>query len=761
MAQNTPPNNQNQQNIDQLHSIQSNLFTITDQYKEWNKQANINNSVTRDTLHQSTTLGRIISKSLDIQSKIGKEIVNQKTVNRTILSLQSEAEKIVTKYNATYKSLTSYQKKQIDMLVHQRDVLQTLQKESDKLYSDQQEYAEEINNLADELNLLQSRGLNNSVQYQKQERALISAQQMHLRISNDRKATEQQILAINQSITKAYKDQSVTTAMMQKEQAESAKQSMEILETIPKQVEESNKSLQKHNFFKEAFKRVPILDQFHTLPKLMSDFGGKGVLALGVIGAIGLALEKIVEMMFKADKQVTDIQKTFGLSRDAADQMRQSFYETAQNASKLGDIQKETLFTEQDVFETQMQLVNLFGTAVKLTDRQLAQLTNVSKVIGLSEESMKGLMTYAFGSGKSIDEIDRTVAGTSKLMQLQNGLQLDNKQILEEVYKTTGGIRANFKGNVQELAKAVTQTKLYGTSLQQVQQTSDSLLDFESSIENQLEAELLTGRQINLERARAAALVGDMNTVMQEMNKEAGGYDRFMKLNVIAQNSLAKAFGFTRDEMADMMFQQKALEGLRKLGNNEENKSLTERYNDLVKLGKSTKELTDILGQDALNTLAKQSAQERFNKAIEKLEDVFSRLVEGGLLQKVINGIAGLANYLSEGGNVLGALFNTEGYQKAKEEVQKQIGSVQDGVISPQGAIMISTPKGQISTSPGDSIIATTNPGSLMGGSQSTDLKEISSKLDKLIEVISKGGNVYMDGRKMGTVQALAYNATL
>ena len=54
-----------------------------------------------------------------------------------------------------------------------------------------------------------------------------------------------------------------------------------------------------------------------------------------------------------------------------------------------------------------------------------------------------------------------------------------------------------------------------------------SLLDFESSITAELEAELLLGKNINLETARQASLNGDLVTVAEELRKEAGDYNDF------------------------------------------------------------------------------------------------------------------------------------------------------------------------------------------------------------------------------------------
>jgi hypothetical protein len=49
-----------------------------------------------------------------------------------------------------------------------------------------------------------------------------------------------------------------------------------------------------------------------------------------------------------------------------------------------------------------------------------------------------------------------------------------------------------------------------GMELEQVATSGESMLDFQSSIESELEAELLTGKQLNLEKARLLALTGIM-----------------------------------------------------------------------------------------------------------------------------------------------------------------------------------------------------------------------------------------------------------
>ena len=67
---------------------------------------------------------------------------------------------------------------------------------------------------------------------------------------------------------------------------------------------------------------------------------------------------------------------------------------------------------------------------------------------------------------------------------------------------------------------------------------------------------MLLGRDINLEKARLAALNGDQATLAKELRKEAGTFSDFTKMNVIQQEALAKAVGMQSDDLADILFKQ-------------------------------------------------------------------------------------------------------------------------------------------------------------------------------------------------------------
>ena len=195
----------------------------------------------------------------------------------------------------------------------------------------------------------------------------------------------------------------------------------------------------------------------------------------------------------------------------------------------------------------------------------------------------------------------------------QTGIRLDGRKILAEVAKTEGQLAAQYGFNNKLIAQAVVLTKQYGLELKQAEGIANNLLEFESSIENELSAELLTGKQLNLERARSLSLAGKTAEAAEEVAQQFGSVEEFTSMNVLQQRELAKAVGLSADELANSIKQR---EILNRLGAN--------RIEDL-------KNTTDEEGQVLYQQYLQQSAAEKFEQAIVKIQAAVGSLLEGPL----------------------------------------------------------------------------------------------------------------------------------
>jgi len=194
---------------------------------------------------------------------------------------------------------------------------------------------------------------------------------------------------------------------------------------------------------------------------------------------------------------------------------------------------------------------------------------------------------------------------------------------IAEAAKVSSQLASNLKNNPEAIIKGVVATRALGTSLEQAKSQSEKLLDFQSSIESELKAELITGQQLKLERTRAAALMGDQVTVAEELAAQGMTAAKFSGMNVIAQKSYAEALGTTSDELANKLAKREMA----------------------IASGKS---LAQITAEEADEAAKRQDIQTKFNAAMEKLQSIIGNLVAGplGTMLEMLSGALNIINFI-------------------------------------------------------------------------------------------------------------------
>jgi hypothetical protein len=397
-------------------------------------------------------------------------------------------------------------------------------------------------------------------------------------------------------------------AQLSKEEIEDAKKDLKIQQDIVSSLEETIKAEEKLiKLTEEETKALNKAIKKATLTEFINGFE-KGLASL--LG-FQVTLASIVKILFDADKSTTKLANNLGISRKEAQALRSEYSEFVRNSNDLG------LSTER-LIEAQTGLSQELGIAVAFSKEELQTFNTLTKVMGVSNAAAAKLNLIAKASGTEFKNIQSNILKGAIATKNQLGVAISNKDVFEEIGKLSAGILVKFQNNPAALGAAVVEAKKLGLSLEQVDKIGESLLNWESSIENELKAELLTGREINIERARAAALTGDQASLMKEVAAQAGTLEDFTKLNVIAQGALAGAFGLQRDEMAEMLMKQE----------------LINQYGDeAAKLNKEQAEEFKKSGLSLDDYLKKQGAQvalqEQFNNSVDQLKELFVSIAQG------------------------------------------------------------------------------------------------------------------------------------
>jgi hypothetical protein len=361
----------------------------------------------------------------------------------------------------------------------------------------------------------------------------------------------------------------------------------------------------------------------------------------GTVSGIGQALKdpvtqltillKIANFFFKAalnaNAQAVELGKQLGYGTQRADAFREKMVDI-QNASENLNVNTATL--------TQAfgELVKATGFAYEFTTDQLETQIKLTKQVGLQADEAAQVQRYAALSGKSSEETYRSFVRGLATARNQLKVGIDFRSALAEAVKVSGQLAANLGYNPERIARAVVAMKALGTTLEDTKSQAESLLNFESSIENELKAELLTGQALNLERARALALQGDMAGVAQELANQGMTAVKFSKMNVLAQNAYAQSLGTTSDKLAEQL----------------------RKREEAVKSGKS---LAQINEEEAAQALERQNVQDKFNAAMEKLQRIVGDLLAGplGSFLDLLSGALNIINYMATPIKIIGGLF--------------------------------------------------------------------------------------------------------
>lgn len=218
------------------------------------------------------------------------------------------------------------------------------------------------------------------------------------------------------------------------------------------------------------------------------------------------------------------------------------------------------LATSVDYLATAAALTAELGmsaTAVFSND-DIAAMAEAKNLLGLSAEQAGSLGIKSKLANQSIDGFqDNLLKGVSAGNQLNQSLVAPGVA-MQDVLNASQDITMSLGNNPEKLGKAAVAARAFGLDLQKVNDIAGTLLQFEDSIANELEAELMTGKSLNLEKAREYALTNDLEGLSKELAKNGATAAEFSKMNRLEQDSLAKALGMNREQLGKSILAQEA-----------------------------------------------------------------------------------------------------------------------------------------------------------------------------------------------------------
>jgi len=193
--------------------------------------------------------------------------------------------------------------------------------------------------------------------------------------------------------------------------------------------------------------------------------------------------------------------------------------------------------------EIAKELIDTFGTLENVTARNIREVGQLATRFGAATKDIIQVqkdLSDLFGM--SADQSEVIVRNIGRLADASG---VAAGQVIADLASSSEKFAEFSNAGAMGLAQAAIEARKVGTNLESILSAADKVLGFEESISAQFEAQVLTGKQISLEKARQLALDDDIAGFTREVQNIIGGLGDIQSLNVIQRRSIADAIGIS------------------------------------------------------------------------------------------------------------------------------------------------------------------------------------------------------------------------
>lgn len=291
------------------------------------------------------------------------------------------------------------------------------------------------------------------------------------------------------------------------------------------------------------------------------DFGGELIkrirtagLAAGIFAVLAGILVSAVSLFQDLDQSAADFRRETGMTRSQMEGMNETVNNIVGNYAQLG-------ISVGDVFNTVSALRSEFADMVDFSENVVASMTVLNKNFGVSVENAAKVQSIFEGIGGLSAETAASVQ--MQVVEMANLAGVAPARVIADIAESAEAASVFFGGNVEQLARAAVEARRLGSNLQTTVAVAEKLLDFQSSIESELEAAAFVGGQFNLTQARTLAATGETAKAQEEVLRQIQRTGDFREQDLWTQRALAEAAGMSVEEINRQLVVQDRLSKLR------------------------------------------------------------------------------------------------------------------------------------------------------------------------------------------------------
>ena len=597
---------------------------------------------------------RDMEDSQERMSNIGKIIMGDK---KEQLSISSQSLDLQRGHMATVQSeldmetaiSDSYKAKLLD--------LKNLNKESKKSISDELKGVTDIENAEIKKsksiqNALNKAIKNNDVAKTKQLTDDLSSNATVLQSIKDQKAA---LNSKSKQVKSAYDSERGNIQDLLKEQNKrtSAVQAtfdkeLNVTKDLEKQTIEKGKAVEKANQLSDAANVFS--GQLSSISKISDTLKNPYMIVAQLI-------KLSVDRFFDLDKAAEEFRRSTGFTVSQTKQLRKNVEEVNKSSMEYGvNIEK--------AYESAKALTDVFGNVGSATKSNVEFVALMSANLGVAAEDSAQVLQNFMGLGGASADVAKDTMRIGATLSKNLGVSFAD--VMKDVKSASSEAINMIGASPAKLMKAALGAKMLGINLNTAAKNARGLLNFDDSINNEMEASVMLGKNINFMAARRLAFEGDIvgsQEAALDVIKQSGDFN---SMNVLQREALAKAAGMEVEDISKMLAQEK----MRADVLSEMEKDTSVAGQDKLKAYKESlnavKETGDSLFQQALldaKNVEKQKEMQgvmtNINNIIEDMKqmlaDIFMPIV-GPLLSIIVPAFKLLSMIIKPIGLILGGL---------------------------------------------------------------------------------------------------------
>ena len=328
-----------------------------------------------------------------------------------------------------------------------------------------------------------------------------------------------------------------------KDNAQFVEDGLEKMEDLGKTIEDSVKSIPLIG--STLVDKFQLKDLGEKFKDLFGDVLKEGIAPIGrfLMGPAGIAaaFAGILLAVRAIRKASFDLSEDLGVSRKEARDLLPALKGSQMAFDAIG-------MDGSKIQSTLKEIGSEFGSLENMTVANAVNIERFAQNAGVAGSEVVKFNKVMMDLTGSSFNVATNMAKTA--VNMAKSANVSTSKVLSDMASSASKFAEFSMQGADGFAAAAVEAAKVGSSVESILGAADKLLDFQSSIEASFKAQVLTGKQINTERARQLALDGDIAGLTNEIQSIVGQVGDIQTLNVIQRQSVADAIGIS---VADLL----------------------------------------------------------------------------------------------------------------------------------------------------------------------------------------------------------------